>query len=84
MSYYKDGRAVDYSYRAAMEIDFDSDKCLDGFKMNQDLVSLFDKIFTQALEQSIDQLKLIVNNEEELANVDVKVRIYNSDCSELP
>ena len=64
-------------------MDFDSDKLLDGFDVNQDLVSLFDKIFTQALGQSIDELKLIVDNEEELANVDIKVNIWDSNATEL-
>jgi hypothetical protein len=80
---YQDGRAISYKYTARLDVDFDSDKPLDGFDVNQDLVSLFDKIFTQALAQSIDELKLVVDNEEELANVDIKVNIWDSNTTEL-
>lgn len=83
MSQYQDGRAISYKYTAKLNVDFDSDKLLDGFDVNQDLVSLFDKIFTQALAQSVYKLKLVVDNEEELANVDIKVDIWNTNTTEL-
>ena len=83
MNQYQDGKCIRYEYKAKIDIDFDADKLLDGFDVNQDLVSLFDKIFTQALAQSIDELKLIVDNEEEPANVDIRVDVWDSNTTEL-
>ena len=83
MKQYQDGKCIRYEYKAKIDVDFDGDKLLDGFDVNQDLVSLFDKIFTQALAQSIDELKLIVDNEEEPANVDIRVDVWDSNTSEL-
>lgn len=77
-----DQRQLEVKFTASMNILLESNENLNGFDTNQDLMSLFDKVFAQALEGCLDQLQLTVNYSDEPAYVDVGVSVVESNVSD--
>jgi hypothetical protein len=78
-----DARELEIVFSANLNVLLESNQNLDGFDINQDLVSLFGKVFDQALEGCLDQLQLTVDNSDEPAYVDVDVQVKNSNVSDI-
>lgn len=78
-----DARELEIVFSANLNVLLESNQNLDGFDINQDLVSLFGKVFDQALEGCLDQLQLTVDDSDEPAYVDVDVQVKDSNVSDI-
>ena len=78
---------ITYDFASRVAVTFEtSGTNLTGFDTNQDLVGLFHEIFVQALEDSVKQLKLTLDDSDAFESrepVDVSFRILDSDISEV-
>jgi hypothetical protein len=78
---------ITYDFASRVAVKFETGGTnLTGFDTNQDLVGLFHEIFVQALEDSVKQLKLTLDDSDAFESrepVDVSFRILDSDISEV-
>lgn len=77
-----DARELELDFTAKINVMFESNYDLDGFDINQDLVSLLNDTFEQALNECLDEMKLVLDDCDD-AVVEVQVDVKDSCLSDI-
>ncbi len=81
--------SITYDFQARIAVTFESDCPLEGFDVNQDLVSKFNSIFAQAIKEYNERyslMKLVLDASESVDSselVETSLNIISTDCSEV-
>ena len=77
-----DARELELNFAAKINVMFQCNHDLDGFDINQDLVSLLNNTFDKALNESLDEMKLVLDECDD-AVVEVQVDVKDSCLSDI-
>ena len=81
--------SITYDFKARIAVTFESVCPLEGFDVNQDLVSKFDSIFARAIKEYNERyslMKLVLDASESADSselVETSLNIISTDCSEV-